>query len=171
LREQEQRRGHDLPANLADHPSPLYSLQDTLQIPRSGNARIRAGPDILNNHGPAVLARYPDINDILTKATALLEEVVRLSRSPLPSPPAVGADLELGDGLGGVHDLHGEPPAGGALLVLEDEGRGDPAGRPVPGDVDDALGNIGELGEGVLEEVEVAGFAFGALVDDLGHVS
>jgi hypothetical protein len=36
--------------------------------------------------------------------------------------------------------------------------------------LDDAGGDIGELGKGVLEEVEVVAFAFGALVDDLGWV-
>lgn len=36
--------------------------------------------------------------------------------------------------------------------------------------MDDAGGDAGELGEGVLEEVEVVALAFGALIDDLGCV-
>lgn len=64
--------------------------------------------------------------------------------------------------------MHGEPVRAGAFLVLEHEGRGDAAGYEVVRDGDDAGGEGADLLEGVLEEVEVAGVAFGALVDDLG---
>jgi hypothetical protein len=57
--------------------------------------------------------------------------------------------------------LHAEPVFAGSFLVLEDERRGDAAGDYVPGDGDDALGGLGELGEGVWEEIEVVGTAAG----------
>ena len=56
---------------------------------------------------------------------------------------------------------------GSTLLVPQLQGAGELAGCVFPGDVDDAGGDVGEFGEGVLEEIEVAGGAFGALVDDL----
>lgn len=123
-------------------PSQRHYLLCALQIRLSGNRGPRAGPDICHRQGSAGLAGNPHVHGILSKPTALLEEVVGGSRGPLPGLPAVGANLELRDGLVGVHDLHGEPVGRGSLLVLEDEGRGNPAGDEGPGDGDDALGDV-----------------------------
>ena len=54
-----------------------------------------------------------------------------------------------------------------AALVSHGQGRGDTAGNEVPTDVDDARTYVADLREGVLEEVELVGVAFRALVDDL----
>jgi hypothetical protein len=55
--------------------------------------------------------------------------------------------------------LHAEPEFAGAFLVLENDGAGDATGDDVPGDRDYSLGGLGELGEGIGEEVEVIGTA------------
>jgi hypothetical protein len=89
----------------------------------------------------------------------------------MPGTSPVGADLEGGDRLIGVDDLHGEPVRRGSLLVLQDEGRVDVARDEGPVNADDALGESGELAKAVLEEVEMGCFALGALVDDLCCVS
>lgn len=85
----------------------------------------------------------------------------------MPSATTVGANLELGNGLVGIDNLHREPVLGSTFLVLKLKGAGEVAGGVLPGDVDNAGGDVGELGEGVLEEVKVAGGALGALVDNL----
>jgi hypothetical protein len=65
-----------------------------------------------------------------------------------------------------VDDLDGEPVLRGALLVVEDEGRGDAALDKLVRGVDDAVG-ASDSGEGVGEEIEMALGALGALVDNL----
>jgi hypothetical protein len=65
-----------------------------------------------------------------------------------------------------VDDLDGEPVLRGALLVVEDEGRGDAALDKLVRGVDDAVG-ASDSGEGVGEEIEMALGALRALVDNL----
>ena len=65
-----------------------------------------------------------------------------------------------------VDDLDGEPVLGGALLVVEDERRGDAALDKLVRGADDAVG-ASDSGKGVGEEIEVALGALGALVNNL----
>lgn len=85
----------------------------------------------------------------------------------MPGATAVGADLELGNGEVGVDDLHGEPVGGGTALVDQFDRGGDTTSNVFPVDADNALGDVGQLGEGALEEIEVVGVAFGTFIDNL----
>jgi hypothetical protein len=133
---------------------------------------LGAGLDADTAHGDGLarLAGDLDIDRVDTEASRVLEEVVVLALSLLPGAAAVGADLELGDGLVGVDDLDGEPVLRGALLVVQVQGGSDAAADELVRRLDDAIG-AADGGEGVGEEIEVALLALGALVDDLEELA
>lgn len=128
--------------------------------------RIGGDANILDGDGLASGAGDSDIDRGLPEAAGVLEEVVVLALGVHPGAAAVGADLETRDGLVGVDDLDREPVGGGAALVVQVEGRGNAAGDELVRGVDDAVGATNGL-EGVGEEIEMAGVALGALVNDL----
>lgn len=70
-----------------------------------------------------------------------------------------------------VNDLHAEPVSARAALIVQDYRRRDPAGYLLIRRGDLAGGHGADLREAVLEEVEVAGLAFGALIYDLANIS
>ncbi|KAK8878742.1 hypothetical protein PGQ11_000036 [Apiospora arundinis] len=125
--------------------------------------------NVRHDDAPARLARDPHADGVLAEPAGLLKEVVLLPRRGPPRPAVVHADLERRDGHVGPEDLHAEPPGRRALLVAQPQRRAtDAAGHVRVRDVDDALGEVCELGEGVLEEVKTGGLAGRAYVDDLG---
>lgn len=139
-----------------------------LEVARGLLLGARRATHILNMDLSTRLAGHADVNSLGAEPAVVLKEVVVAAGGLLPGAAAVGADLQGGDGLVGVDDLHGEPVGGGAFLVLQGDGRLDAAGHEGPIDGDDAFRGAGELGEGGLEEVEVVGFTLGAFVNDLG---
>lgn len=136
------------------------------KVASRGLGRLSSDANTLDDDGGTADASNLDIDAVGTEASRVLEEVVLLAGSSLPGCAAVGGDLELADADVGVHDLHAEPVLAGALLVLENDGGGDAAGDDVPGHGDLTLGGLGELGEGVGEQVKVVGAAARALVND-----
>ena len=144
-----------------------------LEVLRRGRRRVRRHRDAVHHEHVPVHARQPDVDGPRARAAAAgeLEVVVVLARGLQPAAAAAAADLELLDPLGRVDDLHGEPVLGGPGLGVQLQGRADGAAHVRPADGDDALGRVGELLEGVREEVKVVQAAAGTLVDDLGRGS
>lgn len=70
---------------------------------------IRSHPNIVNNNSLASAAGDLDINRRLTKPRRVLEEVVVLALSLLPSLAAIHRNLDAIDGLVGVDNLNREP--------------------------------------------------------------
>lgn len=123
--------------------------------------------DVLDGDGLARGAGDADGHLGGAEARGVLEEVVVLALGALPRLAAVGADLELGDGLVGVDDLHGEPVRRRARLVVQHQRRRDAALHLGPRRRHGVRRVRGQGLPGVLEEVEVALVTLGALVDDL----
>lgn len=138
------------------------------EVGRGSGLRIRRHRNIAHFNSAPGGAGHTDVNSISTEAAGVLEEVVFRPRGGLPGAAAVRADLERGDGLVGVDDLHAEPVRAGAGLVVQHDGRRDAAGHLDVRRGDLACRNLPELLEGVFEEVQVAFVALGTLVDDLG---
>lgn len=138
------------------------------EVGRRSDLRVRSHRDTAHGDSAPGGARHPDVDGVGPEAAGVLEEVVLGPRGGLPGAPAVGADLELGDRLVGVDNLHAEPVRARAGLVVQDDGRRDAAGHLGVRGGDLARRRGPKLLEGVLEEVQVAFVALGTLVDDLG---
>lgn len=139
-------------------------------VARASLRSITLHRHILDNNRGTSVAGNSDVRRASTNTTANLVEVVGGPGSLLPGLAAVGGGLELSSAAVGVDDLGAEPVLAGAGLHVDGERAGDRAGHVVPGQVDDADGLVGELGEGVREEVEVVLAAARAFVDNLAHM-
>jgi hypothetical protein len=140
-----------------------------LVVTRPLNTQVRRHRHILNNNTLPIPARHPHTRLRSSHSTRNLKEVVI---SPLRRLPrlAVSRHLELGRPPVGVYYLRREPVLRHAGFEVDGQRPGDgrAAVDELVGRVDYALGGVGfEGGPGVLEEVEVAGVAFGAFVYDL----
>ena len=143
------------------------SRNPLLVVDRRLNALISLHRHILNHNNISTRARNTNRSRVGTNTRGDLKEVVIGASSLLPCL-AVSRDFHLRRAAVGVDDLRREPVRRDAGLGVDGEWAGDlGALDEFVGGVDDALGGAVEGREGVLEEVEVAFVAFGALVDDL----
>jgi hypothetical protein len=96
-------------------------------------------------------ARDPNRQRLGTKTTGVLKEIIRSPCRALPRRATVRADLQLGDRLVGVDDLHGEPVRARAGLAVQDDRGRYAACHGRVRDVDDSGRDGAQLLEGVLE--------------------
>jgi len=144
--------------------------KDLLVVTRPLDAQVRRHRHILNNNTLPIPTRNPNIRLRSSNPTRDLKEVVISPLRRLPRLAAIDRDFELGRPAVGVDHLRGEPVLRHAGFEVDGERAGDggAAVDELVRGVDDALGGVGLEGRpGVLEEVDVAGVAFGAFVYDL----
>lgn len=143
------------------------SSNPLLVVDRRLDALISLHRHILDHNNISTRARNTNRSRVGTNTRRDLKEVV-IGASCLLPRLAIGRDFHLRRATVGVDDLRREPVLRDAGLGVDGQGAGDlRALDEFVGGVDDALGGAVEGCEGVLEEVEVAFIAFGALVDDL----
>lgn len=143
------------------------ALAHTLEVAARRLRGACCNTDSLHNDCLSVCRCDLDVNAASTKSGTVLEEVVWLASGSFPGLSVIGRDVEAGDGDVGVHDLHAEPVRRSAFLVLEDDRRGDATGHNGVANGDDALRLGAELGESVLEQVELRDCTLRALVHNL----
>lgn len=149
---------------------PPNTANPHLQIRIRSDTRLRLTSDILHNNRLPRLASNSHIDLLRAKPSLLLKIVIVRPRRRLPATPPVRANLQLGHGLIGIDHLHREPVLRRPVLVLQLQRAVQVTRRVAPRDIDVARRERRQAAERVLEEVEVAGLAAGALVDDLAPI-
>jgi hypothetical protein len=141
-----------------------------LVVPRRLDTRITRHRHILDNNTLPILARNPHARLRSSHPTRDLKEVVVRPLRLFPRLAAIDRNFELGGPAVGVYDLSGEPVLRDAGFEVDSQRAGDEraAVDKLVRRVDYSFARVGFEGcPGVLEEVEVAGVAFGALVYNL----
>jgi hypothetical protein len=153
-----------IPSHFDKHSQTSLKVRLGLVLSTSSNSNL------VNNDSLASAASDLDINRLLTETRGVLEEVVVLALSCFPGLTAVDRYLDILDRLVGVDDLDGEPIGRGARLVVKHKRSSNATLDKLVGGLDDTVCAADGL-EGVGEEIEMAGFALGTLVDNLNDIS
>jgi hypothetical protein len=132
----------------------------------SGNSDITGLGDVLDNDSIALLRS--DSNPCYRSARTRVQfkKVVGGSGSSLPGFARISAELELGGTELGIDDLSREPVLRDTRLHVDGKRSGNGADDVVPSNCNNTGRFGGQVGEGILVEIEVVGTTTRALVGD-----